>query len=121
MRSLAERTRLLISLAIGLIAGTVIALLTRLAFGLLLGWIATAVMLVCWVWLVIGRMDSSTTSEFATREDGSRVATRWLLLIASSFSLVGVLYALAQAGNESGGAKWVFTGIGISTVVISWA
>lgn len=118
---MAERTRLAISLAIGAVVGAIVALCTEWPLALLLGWIATASTLVCWIWLVIGRMDSPTTSEFATREDGSRGSTRWLLLVASSFSLVGVLYALSRAGHESGGAKWLFTVIGVSTVVISWA
>lgn len=118
---MAERTRLTISLAAGVIVGLILASFVEWPFALLLAWIVTAIVLVCWIWAVIGRMDPQATSEFATREDGSRGSTRALLLVASSFSLVGVLYALVRASYESGGAKWVFTVTGIGAVVISWA
>lgn len=106
---MAERTRLTISLAIGAVVGVILASFVAWPLALLLGWIATAVVLVCSIWVVIARMDSLATSEFATREDGSRGSTRALLLVASSFSLVGVLYALVRASHESGGAKWALT------------
>lgn len=118
---MAERTRLTISLAAGVIVGLILASFVEWPFALLLAWIVTAIVLVCWIWAVIGRMDPQATSEFATREDGSRGSTRALLLVASSFSLVGVLYALVRASHEAGGAKWVFTVTGIGAVVISWA
>lgn len=117
---MAERTRLTISLAAGVIVGLILASFVEWPFALLLAWIVTAIVLVCWIWAVIGRMDPQATSEFATREDGSRGSTRALLLVASSFSLVGVLYALVRAAVP-GGAKSVLTVTGIGAVVISWA
>jgi len=66
-------------------------------------------------------MDAGRTSDFATREDGSRGSTRVLLVIASSASLIGVLVALVEASKATGIAKLMFTVTGIATVVSSWA
>lgn len=87
---------------------------------ILLAWIATALVLVSWIWMVVGPMDANATREFATRQDGSRGSTRALLLVASSTSLIGVVYALVRASNSTGVAKLLLTVVGVATVVTSW-
>ena len=79
-----------------------------------------ASVLVVWIWAVVGRMDAESTRTYATREDATRGSTRVLLLLASSSSLVGVLFALVRASDRTGSSKLIYTLIGIATIVCSW-
>ena len=109
------------SLVVGAAVAAVAGWFTSWELTILLAWIATALVLVSWIWLVVGRMDADATREFATRQDSSRGSTRALLLVASSTSLVGVVYALVRASDSSGMTKLLLTIAGVGTVVTSWA
>ena len=118
---IAERRRLLLSSVVGVAVGAVSTRATGWQLATLLGWDATATLLVSWIWMNVARMDADETREFATREDSSRGSTRVLLLLASSTSLGGVLFALVRASQSSGLTKIGFTAAGIATIVASWS
>ncbi len=118
---IAERRRLLSSSLVGIAVGAVSGLATTWQLATLAGWDATATLLVSWIWLNVARMDADATREFATREDSSRGSTRVLLLLASSTSLGGVMFALVRASQTVGVTKVGFTVAGIATVVASWS
>jgi len=117
---MAERRRLAISAAFGAVVGLVALPFLAWELAALLAWDATSLTLIAWIWSVVGPMDSVRTQNFSTRADPSRTSTRALLLIASSTSLIGVLFALFRASQNSGGTRLVFTLTGIITVVASW-
>ncbi|MFC5848690.1 DUF1345 domain-containing protein [Deinococcus petrolearius] len=56
----------------------------------------------------------------ATREDDTRVASAFLTLTAAVVSLVGVVFALHEAGQQKGQLPGLLTGLAVLTVVLSW-
>jgi uncharacterized membrane protein len=87
----------------------------------LCGWDATAATFVLWVWVWIGRMDSSDTASHATREDDSRTESDLLLLGACVASLVGVGFVLLKASHGSGSVRPMLIGVALVSVSLSWA
>ena len=88
---------------------------------MLVAGIVAAVVFLVWVWGTTGSFDAMATKEFATREDGSRVSSQFLLLIACVASLVGVGIELAEAGNTTDLEKAALTAVAALTVILSWA
>lgn len=113
--------RLVVALLAG-IAVTVIGLMLHIGVvSLLIGWEVAVVVFVAWVWLIIWPMNHKRTSEFAQREDPGRVGVDILLILASVASLIGVGYALVEAGNADTNAhKLTLTLISLLSVLVSW-
>jgi uncharacterized membrane protein len=116
-----ERTRMIVTALIGLIAGAITALFEPWQLSVLVAWDVTVVLFVVWVWLSVGGLDSTETARVATAEDNTRQGTRVLLLGAALASLVGVALALIKTRNESGAIVAVMTVAGVLTVLLSWA
>ena len=114
-------TRVLLSLAAGVLAFAIAILLTPWQVATLTGWNVTAIVFIAWVWLNVARMDGAATAKVATIEDDSRLAADLTLLAASAASLIGVGLALLQAGGEEGAAKALMTAVASLSVVLSWA
>jgi uncharacterized membrane protein len=66
------------------------------------------------------RCSPGETRARATREDNTRVASAFLTLGAAVVSLVGVVFALHEAGQQKGLTPGLLTGLAILTVVLSW-
>ncbi|AFD24372.1 DUF1345 domain-containing protein [Deinococcus gobiensis] len=66
------------------------------------------------------RCTPEETRARATREDNTRVISAFLTLAAAVISLVGVVFALHEAGQQKGLAADLLTGLAIVTVVLSW-
>jgi len=115
-----ERHRLLIAAAIGVAAGLVAAVFAPWELSVLIGWDVLALVLVVWLWVLLGRTDADRTRQLATREDPGRGPTRVLLVVASVASIVGVLIALYKASNSSGTQRVLLTTVAIATVLLSW-
>jgi uncharacterized membrane protein len=121
LRVTSERTRVAIAAAVGAAAGMSVAWIVPWQLGVLVGWDATVITLLVWVWASVGRLDGAETARVATAEDNSRQATRVLLLSAAVASLVGVALAITKAKDVSGGLAVLMTAVGVLTVVLSWA
>ncbi|MCU1613884.1 MAG: hypothetical protein JWO98_1424 [Frankiales bacterium] len=111
-----------VSLASGAVVGTVVTLLTPVSptYGALLGWDIGATIYVVWVWLASHRLDSERTAEASVREDPTRPVTTLILLVAAVFSLVAVIYTIADAHGMSGAAKTFRIVLGIASITSSW-
>jgi uncharacterized membrane protein len=107
--------------AVGLVAGVVSAFFAPWQASTLIGWDVAAVLNIAWVVTTAGRFNATETREFATREDDSRFSAQFLLVGAGVASLVGVGFDLYKASQTSGAAKAFFVGLGVFTVVASWA
>jgi uncharacterized membrane protein len=108
-------------MAFGVIAALVAAKLAPWQFAALVGWDATALTYVAWVWFSVSRFSPSETETLATREDTGRVPTSLLLLSASVASLVGVGFDLVKANQAHDGGRVALTVIAVLTVAASWS
>lgn len=115
------RTRLLAAMLVGALVGAGLALMVPPEYATLIGWDATAAVLLAWVWLGIWPLDAEHTAARAVFEDPTRGPADLLLLVASAVSLVAVGYLLAQADAGSEQAQSLRVGLGVLSVALSWA
>ena len=116
-----ERTRMIASVGVGLLAGLAVAPFVPWQLSVLVGWDVTVAMFVVWVWLSIAGLDSDETARVATFEDNTRQGTRVLLLGAALASLVGVALGLIETRSETGAMVAVITSAAVLTVLLSWS
>jgi uncharacterized membrane protein len=119
--AVSARRRVLMTAAVGLVAGVVAAFFTPWQLSTLIGWDVAAVLNVTWVATTVGRFNADETRQFATSEDDSRLSAQILLIGAGVASLVGVGFDLYKASQTTGPGKGLFVGMGVFTVVASWA
>ena len=115
-----ERRRVAACVAVGVIAAVLSLLVAPWQLGVLIGWVATAALLLVWVWLEIGRLDALMTAQVATREDDSRAAARSALVASSIMSLIAVVAALHRAATATFRLELVLTAASLIAVVLSW-
>lgn len=114
------------TLAVRLLAATVLGGAVALTVGntvgwrfALVGWVVGAGVYVGWTRLILGGMDAEQTCRYATREDPTRTITEVIIVSASIASLGGVGYVVA-AGSRSGSEAISAAIVGILTVAASW-
>jgi uncharacterized membrane protein len=104
----------------GVVAGVISVFFFPWPAAILIGWDTAALALGVWTWFHLMRLTPEETETHAAREDNTRLNTDLGIVVASIASLLGVGYAIAQANNSDGLAKFGFTILGVSTVVVSW-
>jgi uncharacterized membrane protein len=117
---LSARTRVLVGVALGAIAGVVASLIWPWQAAILVSWDVTAVITVLWVFLTVRHFTPQETQAFASREDDSRLSAQFLLLSASLASLLGVGFDLHKASHEEDTTKVLLIAVGLLTVIASW-
>jgi uncharacterized membrane protein len=115
------RTRVFVTFALGAAAFGISVALTAWQVAILVGWDTAAAVSLAWTFSAVWHRDSGATAALATREDNSRALADVLLVSAAVASLVAIGVALVKAGSAQGAAEAVITGLGILTVVLSWA
>lgn len=118
--TVSEQARVAASSVVGLAAAGVAMAFTVWQLALLLGWVATTVVLLGWIWHEIGRLDADRTRAVASREDASRTATRIVIVSSSVASLAAVVLGLHRASDASGALQAALTVASLLTVVLSW-
>jgi uncharacterized membrane protein len=73
------------------------------------------------MWLTLHKLDDKDTSNFALREDPSRATADFVLTFASLASLAAVGTVLLNAGSASNADHLWLIGLGVFSVVLSWA
>lgn len=111
-----SQRRLALSLLAGVGAAGALAGFAPWQLVILVGWDAAAACYLTLVWNSIRGLDAVATKRIATRDDDSRAAVDIVLLLASAFSLIGVVAGLAKAEGDLS-ALMVVSG---ATVVLSW-
>lgn len=114
------RTRVLVAVLGGLVAGWLTAALGSWHLAPLIGWDAAAVIYVVWVWLTLWPLDEQQTAAHALAEDPTRTTAELTLLAASIASLAALGLVLVKAAGVTGSAKAWLAGLGIASVVLSW-
>lgn len=117
----AARTRVLLSLAAGVVAFGLAKLFTTWQVAALIGWIVAATVFIVWIYLSVGGMDGEATARHAAIEDASRPTADLILILASVTSLVGVGLSLLEASSRPGSERVIITVVASMTVILSWA
>jgi uncharacterized membrane protein len=104
----------------GVGAGIAVGLAGQWSYAPLCSWDVAAVVFTLWVWLAVGRMDSSATAEHATRENPGRAVGDVIVLIAAIASLGGISIALVQANSSQGVAQDMLALLALASVALSW-
>jgi uncharacterized membrane protein len=115
------RSRLALSAAVGVVVFIPVFIFAEWQVAVLAGWDATAAVFVLSVYLTTRGADSSRTSQLARKEDDSRIVAEAILVGASVFSLVGVVFALLAARGMQRDLKTGITAIVVVSVLFSWA
>jgi uncharacterized membrane protein len=115
------RSRLGLSTAVGIVVFIPVLIFAEWQVAILAGWDATAAVFVLLVYLSTRRTNSAATKELAMKEDDSRVVSEAILVGASVFSLVGVVFALLAARSAQKDLKTGITALVVISVLFSWA
>lgn len=113
------RMRLLITGAIGVVAGLLIAVPYTWRIGILGGWDTTTVLLLLSLWPTIWPMDGDQTAAHAVREDPSKPFADLLITAACLASLLGVLLVIL-GGKDKGANQGLSVGVAVTSVLLSW-
>jgi uncharacterized membrane protein len=109
-----------VSLGVGILGGTVAALLGAGRAAPLIGWDVLAMVFCGWVWSTVWRLDAKATGTSARCEDPSRDLTDLVLLGAAIASLIAVGFELFGTGSASGSLKYMEAGLALASVFVSW-
>lgn len=121
MRRSPAATRLTWALLGGAVAGVVASLLTPLSASILLGWDVAVLIYLAWTWSAVQGLDPEVTAQLAKREDPSTPVADLVVIGAGTAMLAAVGFALAKAGEATGGMKAYLVTLGLVSVVLSWA
>jgi uncharacterized membrane protein len=119
-QSARSRTRLMVIVLVGVVAGILSAVLGAPYYSPLIGWDTAVLSFTLWIWLTIAPMDAGKTEAHARLEDPTRTSTDLLLLTASVASLVGVGVVLVEASSSQGVHKGLLAGLAAGSVALSW-
>jgi uncharacterized membrane protein len=112
--------RLLATMVVGIAMLLAVMAFVPWQLDVLVFWDGVAATFLLVVWSQIYRLDSAETATLAVREDETRTMTRFVLVGASTFSLVGVGLALAKATEEGGSTEILLSVFAVLTIVLSW-
>ena len=120
MRPASSGLRVTCALLGGAVIGAIVSLFTVPSASVLVGWDAAVVIYLVWVWSSVWRLDPGVTAQFAKREDPSTAVAELMVVGAGTALLVAVGFALAKAGQVTGGMKAYLIALGLLSVVLSW-
>ena len=104
----------------GLLTLPIVGSMMSLSLAPLIAFDVAALIFVVWTWNTIWQLGSTLTAQHAVREDPSRYASDFLVLLASVASLIAVGLVLIKAGNSVGGTRIALVALGIVSVILSW-
>jgi uncharacterized membrane protein len=121
MRRSPAGTRVTWALLGGAVAGAVASLFTPISASILLGWDVAVLIYLAWTWGTVQGLDPGVTAQLAKREDPSTPVADLVVIGAGTAMLAAVGFALAKAGEATGGMKAYLVTLGLVSVVLSWA
>jgi uncharacterized membrane protein len=87
---------------------------------ILIGWVATVITLMLWIWLSIWPLDPAKTKSHAKWEDPSIRLSEGIVLSSGVALLAAVGLVLIRAGAATGGTKAYLISLGVLSVALSW-
>lgn len=121
MRRSPAGTRVTWALLGGAVAGAVASLFMPVSASILLGWDVAVLIYLAWTWGAVQGLDPEVTAQLAKREDPSTPVADLVVIGAGTAMLAAVGFALAKAGEATGGMKAFLVTLGLVSVVLSWA
>ena len=121
MRRSPAGTRVTWALLGGAVAGAAASLFTPISASILLGWDVAVLIYLAWTWGAVQGLDPAVTAQLAKREDPSTPVADLVVIGAGTAMLAAVGFALAKAGEATGGMKAYLVTLGLVSVVLSWA
>ncbi|WP_053175311.1 DUF1345 domain-containing protein [Nonomuraea sp. SBT364] len=103
----------------GLVVAALSAAVVALPYVPLIGWDVAAAVFLTVTWTRIGRLDGAATAAHVDQEDPTRAGADVAVVVAAVASLAAVGYMIVQA--ETGSAVAPHVGLGVASVVASWA
>jgi uncharacterized membrane protein len=120
MRSASAAVRVSYAMFGGAVAGFVASLFMPMPASILVGWDVAVVIYLAWTWSAVMGLDPGVTAQRAKREDPSTPVADFVILGAGTAVLAAVGFALAKAGQATGGTKAYLVTLGVLSVVLSW-
>ena len=114
------RTQVIVSCAVGLVVGVILALVTASELAILAGWDVAAAVYIAWVWITIWPLGPERTGRLAEFEDPTRAAADILVLSAAVASLIAVGFVLGGAAKTTGAEQLMRLILGVGSVALSW-
>ena len=115
------RLEALVPVLVGAVVAVVAAWLLSPEVGLLLGWDTASVLYVGWLALVLLGRDAEQTARRARTTDPDRLFTDIALLSTAVASLGAVAVVLFRAPSNGSLLEFLQVGLGVVSVVLSWA
>ena len=120
LRRTSSGVRVAATASFGVVSGAIASVLTIWQAAILIGWDATAMGLVAWVWVAVAKLSADKTKSHASREDPSIRMSELIVLTCGVAMLAAVGLVLIQAGHAVGGMKAYLIGLGVLSVGLSW-
>jgi len=120
MRPASSGLRVTCAMLGGAVVGAIASPFTVPSAAILAGWNAAVVIYLVWVWSSVWRLDPGVTAQLAKREDPSTAVAELMVVGAGTALLVAVGFALAKAGQATGGMKAYLIALGLVSVLLSW-
>ena len=120
MRPVSSGLRVTCAMLGGAVVGVIASLFTVPSAAILVGWDAAVLIYLVWVWSSVWRLDPGITARLAQREDPSTAVAELVVVAAGTALLIAVGFALAKAGQATGGMKAYLITLGLLSVVLSW-
>jgi uncharacterized membrane protein len=128
MGSLPERSRRVRAgvrvgwaVSLGVVVGVVTSLFTQWQAAILIGWDASALLLIVWIWVAVAGLDAKESRTHASREDTSIPLSELIILISGVALLAAVGLVLVRASQATGGTKATLIILGVASVGLTWA
>lgn len=112
--------RALISLAVGGLAGILVAILGAPELSLLVTWTVATIIILAWVWWISWPQGHEGTRRLAEEESRSRYSTDTWVLIAAVASLVFVVMALVRSRGNQDSVAVASVVLSVAAVTLSW-
>jgi uncharacterized membrane protein len=112
--------RVAVATSFGIAAGVVVSFFTFWQAATLIGWDVSTLLLVTWIWWVVGALDAEQCETHANREDTSIRLSELIVLSAGVALLAAVGMALIRAGQTGGATKAYLITLGLLSVALSW-
>jgi len=115
-----ERRRVIVSTCAGCVGGGLVAAVSPWQAAVLVGFDLASAVLVVGIWRSVGPLDSADTLRLATREDDSRASSWFVVILACTASLVGVLAGIIKARALGGTGGDLLIASSILAVALAW-